>query len=74
MDRRLYIHIYGERIRRRIKQTREKHGEINTEEAEKRKGGGRTKMERNKDREREGRRGEWRPSANYLRFPATGAN
>lgn len=57
MDRRLYIHIYGERIRRRIKQTREKHGEINTEEAEKRKGGGRTKMERNKDREREGRRG-----------------
>lgn len=74
MDRRLYIHIYGERIRRRIKQTREKHGEINTEEAQRKEREGEGQRWREIKTEREGRRGEWRPSANYLRFPATGAN
>lgn len=74
VDRHLYIYMYRERIRsgrikRGSKQTRKKHGEINTGVGGEKKGRGKKRW-----REIKTEREEWRPSANYLRFPATGAN
>lgn len=73
---RFYIYIY---VQREDSQWKDQTG-LETDAGETR--GDKHRSRRRKEREGEGQRWreiktereEWRPSANYLRFPATGAN